>query len=283
MSKGILAAVTALLAGGMVAGCANDGSLLAGGLTTASVTEPTSQVATPQQKVDPQCVALMSKIDALRKEGTPERIEKVSTGKGSTAQVKRESLAKITELDKANAEFQSRCSSLSTPQQAAAAPAVANQAVTQAATDAAAKAAVPAVQAAAPAAVAPASPATAAKQATKKTVAKAAKKAVKPVADKSAADAAAPVKQAAVAAPAAPTAAAAPKVAVPAAPAPVAKAVAPAAAPAAAQKATAQIAVPAAQQAATTAAGKAAPSFGSATSIMAPTGSAVVVTTTSGQ
>lgn len=282
MSKGILAAVTALLAGGMVAGCANDGSLLAGGLTTASVTEPTSQVATPQQKVDPQCVALMSKIDALRKEGTPERIEKVSTGKGSTAQVKRESLAKITELDKANAEFQSRCSSLSTPQQAAVAPAVANQAVTQAATDAAAKAAVPAVQAAAPAAVAPASPATAAKQATKKTVAKAAKKAVKPVADKSAADAAAPVKQAAVAAPAAPTAAAAPKVAVPAAPAPVAKAVAPAA-PAAAQKATAQIAVPAAQQAATTAAGKAAPSFGSATSIMAPTGSAVVVTTTSGQ
>mgnify|MGYP000954091408 FL=1 len=128
MQKRMMAAASALLAGALVAGCANDGNLLANSLTTSSLTETAEAKATPAQKVDPQCVALMSKIDALRKEGTPERIEKVSAGKGSTAQVKRASLAKMTELDKANAEFQARCSTLSTPQQAAAAPAVTNAA-----------------------------------------------------------------------------------------------------------------------------------------------------------
>ncbi|MBL8565645.1 MAG: hypothetical protein JNM89_08015 [Hyphomicrobiaceae bacterium] len=147
MTFRFLAASTAILLAGLTAGCANDGGLLAGSLTTASVPDaPAAQVAAAP-KVDPQCFALMSKIDQLRKEGTPARIEKVATtGKGSTASVKRDSLAKMTELDKANAEFQVRCSKLAPSQAAAAAspapatavPATATQTVAKASTKTAA-------------------------------------------------------------------------------------------------------------------------------------------------
>lgn len=94
-------------------GCANDAGLLSQGLTTASIT--------PAEKSNPDagCVALMAKIDALRKEGTPERIEKVADGKTETAVVKRAALQRITELDKTNAEFQQRCSKLSQGQRSA--------------------------------------------------------------------------------------------------------------------------------------------------------------------
>ena len=118
MMKRYMTMAAAIVLAGSVAGCANDGGLLANTLTTASVPEQPKVAAGP--KVDPQCFALMSKIEQMRKEGTPARIEKVATtGKGSTASVKRESLAKLTELDKANAEFQARCSNLALQQAAA--------------------------------------------------------------------------------------------------------------------------------------------------------------------
>lgn len=165
-------AIAAVLGAACLAGCANDGSLLsAGGLTTASVSEPVAEAKQP--KVDAQCVALLAQIDALRKEGTSERIEKVSTGKSSTAQVKRASLAKMVELDKANAEYQARCSTLTPAQQAAAA------ASSQAAAAPAAGAAVstPAAPAAAAAATST-QPVAAAKKAAAKTTKAAAKKTV---------------------------------------------------------------------------------------------------------
>lgn len=118
MRIGALAGVVAIAAAAFMGGCANDGNVL-GGLTTASLASEPEAVAKADSKVDPQCAALVTKIDTLRKEGTPERIEKASTGKGATAQVKRQSLAKITELDKANAEYQARCSKLTPAQQAA--------------------------------------------------------------------------------------------------------------------------------------------------------------------
>lgn len=138
----------ALIASAVLSGgCANDGSLLGDSLTTASI-EP---AAKKQASVDPQCVALMSKIDALRKEGTPERIEKVSSGKSATAVVKREALQRMTELDKANAEFQASCSTLTPRQQAAGAttPAAATEAEAVA-TDTAKKTAVKTVAKRAP-------------------------------------------------------------------------------------------------------------------------------------
>lgn len=79
--------------------CSSDGLL--GGPTTAALPE--------KPKVDPACVTLASQIDALRKEGAADRVAEAAKGKGATVSVKRESLAKVTELNKANAEFQAKC------------------------------------------------------------------------------------------------------------------------------------------------------------------------------
>lgn len=112
-----LRALTAICIGTLaLAACAGDQGSLFGG-ETASVTPP------PAPKVDPACVALTSKIEGLRKEGVTERVEKAAAGKGATVSVKRDSLAKMTELDKANAEFQAKCSTITPKQQTASVPA----------------------------------------------------------------------------------------------------------------------------------------------------------------
>lgn len=116
-------AIAAIVSASMLAGCAADGTLL----QTGSITdEPATSVAA-KPKVDPACVALVAKIDGLRQEGTPSRLEKVASGKTPTASVKREALARMSELDKANAEFQAKCSTMgtmaaATPSAPAAAP-----------------------------------------------------------------------------------------------------------------------------------------------------------------
>jgi hypothetical protein len=97
-----LRAPVALLIGGMaLAGCANDGLLGGSGLMTASVPE------TP--KVDPACVALTSQIETLRKEGVAERVEKAAAKKYKMTVM---DLAKADQLNKANADFQMKCSTI---------------------------------------------------------------------------------------------------------------------------------------------------------------------------
>ncbi len=111
-----------LMLAALLAGCANQNSVLGNGanVTTSSVAPvPPVQMAAP--KVDPACISLTAKIDTLRKDGVAERIEKISTGKTAKVSVKRDALAKMTELDKANAEFQAKCSTLS-PRSASMAP-----------------------------------------------------------------------------------------------------------------------------------------------------------------
>ena len=120
-----------LLAASLLGGCSGDVSTMFAnsGLSTASVEKPAA---------DPACVALNAKIDGLRKEGVSDRAaQAASASKASTVQVKRASLAQLAELDKANAEFQSKCSTLGprpmtaaapSPVQAAAAPAATAQA-----------------------------------------------------------------------------------------------------------------------------------------------------------
>ena len=85
-----------------VAGCA-DGST--GLLSTASVGSTTTAAG----KADPACTTLNARINTLRQEGVAERVEKASEGKAKSVSIKRESLVKMTELDKANAEFQAKC------------------------------------------------------------------------------------------------------------------------------------------------------------------------------
>jgi hypothetical protein len=98
------------LGAALVSGCA-DGST---GLLSTAAINPTPSVAGTAPKVDPACIALTARIDALRKEGFVERVEKASAGKSASVTVKRESLAKMTELDKANAEFQAKCAAPAT-------------------------------------------------------------------------------------------------------------------------------------------------------------------------
>jgi hypothetical protein len=105
-----LAAVGAL----SIAGCA-DGST--GLLSTASIGSTTASAG----KADPACVALNARINTLRQEGVAARVEKASEGKAKSVSIKRESLVKMTELDKANAEFQAKCA-LPLPASAAATP-----------------------------------------------------------------------------------------------------------------------------------------------------------------
>lgn len=102
-----------------LSGCAADNPFGTGPATT--------QALPAKPKVDPACVALASRIDALRKEGAADRVAEVAKGKSATVTVKRASLAKVAELDKANAEFQAKCSTVAQP---AAAPAPATTAAT---------------------------------------------------------------------------------------------------------------------------------------------------------
>lgn len=106
MKRNITKMTAAALATLSLAACA-DGST--GLLSTASLNTTTPVVAAAAPKTDPACVALTARIDALRKDGVVERVEKASTGKSKTVSVKRDSLAKMAELDKSNAEFQAKC------------------------------------------------------------------------------------------------------------------------------------------------------------------------------
>jgi|SRR5688572_4862956 hypothetical protein len=120
-------AVTASLAL-MLGGCANDGSSTFGSnlfgassTTTASIPE--------KPRTDPACFSLTSQIDTLKKEGVAEKIEKAAAKKYKMTAA---DLNKAAQLNRANAEFQTKCSTLTTT--AAASPAATETAATQVAT-----------------------------------------------------------------------------------------------------------------------------------------------------
>ena len=83
----------------------------AGGTDNLFGSSTTQTSALPEKpKTDPACALLAGKIAELRKDGVVERTEQAAQGKGTTVSVKRESLGKLTELNKANVEFQGKCS-----------------------------------------------------------------------------------------------------------------------------------------------------------------------------
>jgi hypothetical protein len=136
MAQHKLTIIGIALTAGLLSACSSDNTLLGSALTTSSVDPATPAKPSSTAKIDPACVQLATHIDALRKEGVVERVEQASTGSGKTVQVKRESLAKMAELQKANADFQSKCSTvpMAAPQSAsAAAPAQTAQAAKPAA------------------------------------------------------------------------------------------------------------------------------------------------------
>ncbi len=123
MHKSSATLVSVALGVTLLAGCSSDGGLLGTSLTTQSInTNPSATTVAAAPKVDPACYSLQQKIDTLRKDGLTERLEKAASGgKSANVSVKRASLAQAAELDKANAEFQAKCSAFGPrPVQAAA-------------------------------------------------------------------------------------------------------------------------------------------------------------------
>ena len=113
MSSMIRAAAKALALAGVavaLAGCAGEGEnfFTTGALGTSA-----------EAKLDPMCVTLASRIEALRKEGVAEKIEKAAAKKYKMTQ---SDLNKADQLTKANADFQLRCSTIM-PKSATAEPA----------------------------------------------------------------------------------------------------------------------------------------------------------------
>jgi len=96
---------------GFAAGCSAIGDSMSP--TTASIPD--------QPRVDPACVTLTAQIDTLRRDGVQDKIEKAAAKKYKMTPL---DLAKADQLNKANADFQTRCSTLTPrPAQTAAAPA----------------------------------------------------------------------------------------------------------------------------------------------------------------
>ncbi len=117
----------------LLAGCAETSGMLGGessNLTTASVAEA--------PKADPACLVLASQIDSLKKEGVADKVAQASIKKYKMTTA---DLAKADQLNKANAEFQFKCSTVKPApgiQSAAIAPAAAAKPTSAAAPKAAA-------------------------------------------------------------------------------------------------------------------------------------------------
>ena len=98
------AALTATVLACLLAGCA-DGSLTSG-LNTGSINPPAETAAA--KSTEALCLTLASQIEALNTEGVSDKVSKAAAKK---YKLKANDLAKADELNKANTEFQTKCSS----------------------------------------------------------------------------------------------------------------------------------------------------------------------------
>jgi hypothetical protein len=110
------ASQAAILASLALAGCANTDNIFTTGALGSSF------AGTSEPKIDPACVNLASRIDALRREGVPEKIEKAAAKKYKLTQA---DLTKADQLTKSNAEYQLHCSTVMPSQLSSAEPAAA--------------------------------------------------------------------------------------------------------------------------------------------------------------
>ena len=89
----------------LAAGCAQDGTLATNNLNTSSIEQ--QNAAAHAERTNPECVTLVSQIEALNKDGTADKVSKAALKK---YKMKTGDLAKADELNKAHAEFQAKCS-----------------------------------------------------------------------------------------------------------------------------------------------------------------------------
>lgn len=110
------AALTATVLACLLAGCA-DGSLTSG-LNTGSINSH-AETQTAAKSTEALCLTLASQIEGLNSDGVSDKVSKAAAKK---YKLKSTDLAKADELNKANTEFQAKCSSYP-PRVAAATPA----------------------------------------------------------------------------------------------------------------------------------------------------------------
>ena len=105
MSLRYLTIASLLAVSATVAGCADTQSLFGGptSLTTSAVAPP----AAP--KADPACAGLAAQIETLRKDAAAAKVETASQKKAKVSLTAAET-AKVDQLQKANVEFQAKCS-----------------------------------------------------------------------------------------------------------------------------------------------------------------------------
>ncbi len=110
------------LAALFASGCASNDNL---GVETSSINKPPQKAQNANLTSDPVCVALWARIEEIHKEGTPDRIRKVSEGKTKSVVVKRSSLATMAKLSRINQDFRAKCSTFTPTKTAQARPQVA--------------------------------------------------------------------------------------------------------------------------------------------------------------
>jgi hypothetical protein len=104
--------VPALVAIGTLAlaGCSGGMDLFGSSSSWSSSDVTTSAIAPAQgQKVDPACGNLALEIDTLRREGVADKVERAAAKKYT---MKAADLTKANQLNKANAAYQEKCSTL---------------------------------------------------------------------------------------------------------------------------------------------------------------------------
>jgi hypothetical protein len=89
-----------------LAGCSNSSDFFNMGGSGEVTTQSLAQTA---QKVDPACGNLAVEIDTLRREGVADKVEKAAAKKYKMTAA---DLNKASQLNRANGEFQAKCSTL---------------------------------------------------------------------------------------------------------------------------------------------------------------------------
>jgi hypothetical protein len=94
----------------LVAGCAQDGTLSTNGLNTSSIEQ--KKAAEQAEKTNAECTAIASQIETLHRDGAAAKVTKAASKK---YKMKAADLTKADELNKANTEFQAKCSNYPPP------------------------------------------------------------------------------------------------------------------------------------------------------------------------
>ena len=94
----------------LLGGCAQDGTLSTNGLNTSSIEQ--KKAAEQAEKNNAECMAIATQIETLHRDGAAAKVTKAASKK---YKMKASDLAKADELNKANTEFQGKCSNYPPP------------------------------------------------------------------------------------------------------------------------------------------------------------------------